>query len=297
MKTKTFRQRARRVGEIIFDLSRRHSEHHTTAYSAQMAYFFMLSIFPMLIFLFMVASRLDMVSQLRDSDLLKTLPEHINNLLLGFIDQMKFTEGNTVLSIAGLGTLYAASRAVTALQRAMNAVYEIKETRHFIKVKLTGMLYTLLFIIMIVLTLLIPNIGYKLLLWIQNNLFVYFNVDLLSFFSWGRNILLLGLYILLFGTIYSKLPNRRIKLKDAYYGAIFALVGTIIENIVFSNIVVKLTDYTVLYGSLSVVIAFMVWLYIWGIIIMTGAEINAMIWERREQMMGEDAQPTAVGRD
>jgi membrane protein len=150
---------------------------------------------------------------------------------------------------------------------------------------------------MIVLTLLIPNIGYKLLLWIQNNLFVYFNVDLLSFFSWGRNILLLGLYILLFGTIYSKLPNRRIKLKDAYYGAIFALVGTIIENIVFSNIVVKLTDYTVLYGSLSVVIAFMVWLYIWGIIIMTGAEINAMIWERREQMMGEDAHPTAVGKD
>jgi len=235
-----------------------------------------------------------MVTLLRESDLLNTLPEHINNLLLGFIDQMKFTDGNTVLSIAWVGTLYAASRAVTALQRAMNAVYEIKETRHFIKVKLMGMFYTLLFIIMIVLTLLIPNIGYKILLWIQSNLFVNFNIDLLSFFSWGRNILLLGLYVLLFGTIYSKIPNKRIKLKDTYYGAIFALIGTILENIVFSNIVVKLTDYTVLYGSLSVVIAFMVWLYIWGIIIMTGAEINAMIWDRRERLIGKEAQPTII---
>jgi len=31
----------------------------------------------------------------------------------------------------------------------------------------------------------------------------------------------------------------------------------------------------------------MVWLYIWGIIIMTGAEINAMIWERRKHALGE----------
>jgi len=273
--------------EIILDLLHRHNAHSTTAYSAQMAYFFMLSIFPMLIFLFMVASRFDMATPLRESDLLKMLPEHINSLLLSFIDQMQYADGNTVLSIAGIGTLYAASRAVTALQRAMNVVYEIQETRHFIKVKLMGMLYTLLFIMMIVLTLLIPNIGYKILLWVQSNLFIHFDINLVSSLSWGRNLLLLGLYVLLFGTVYSKLPNQSIKLKDTYYGAIFALIGTVLENIVFSNIVVKLTDYTVLYGSLSVVIAFMVWLYIWGIIIMTGAEINAMIWERRKDALGE----------
>jgi membrane protein len=91
-------------------------------------------------------------------------------------------------------------------------------------------------------------------------------------------IVLAALYILLFGSIYSLLPNKRIRYRDAYYGAIFALVGTVLENIAFSTIVSRLTNYAVLYGSLSVVIVFMIWLYVLGIIIMIGAEINAMIW-------------------
>jgi membrane protein len=265
----------------IQDLKRRYQRHNITAFSAQMAYFFMLSIFPMLIFIFMLGARLDVVISLQQNEIFLNIPEEIREFLTGFVGQMQYASGNAVLSVAGIGTLYAASRAVTALQRAMNAVYEIEETRSFIATKLLGMFYTFLLTLVIVMTLLIPNVGYRVFEWLQS--FLPFNVDLglIGLWSLVRMAVLAALYVLLFGSIYSILPNKRIRLRDSYYGAIVALAGTVLENIAFSKIVTKLTNYAVLYGSLSVVIVFMIWLYVLGIIIMIGAEINAMIWARQ----------------
>jgi membrane protein len=262
----------------IQDLRLRYQRHHITAFSAQMAYFFMLSIFPMLIFVLMVGARLDVVISLQQNEIFLNIPKEIQEFLTGFVNQMKYANGNAVLSVAGVGTLYAASRAVIALQRAMNAVYEIEETRSFIETRLTGMLYTFLLTLMIIITLLMPNIGYRAVEWLQAILPIKLDIGLIGLWSLVRMIVLAALYILLFGSIYSLLPNKRIRYRDAYYGAIFALVGTVLENIAFSTIVSRLTNYAVLYGSLSVVIVFMIWLYVLGIIIMIGAEINAMIW-------------------
>ncbi|MBF4692770.1 YihY/virulence factor BrkB family protein [Fusibacter ferrireducens] len=260
-------------------LSIRYKNHHITAFCAQMAYFFVLSIFPLIIFIFTIISKLNINYSEAIYVLQQFLPTNISVMITDFIEESIKMEGNALLSISGLMTLYSASRAVNALQRALNSSLEIVEAHSFLITKIYGMFYTLMFTILIVLSLVIPTISKRLILFIGH--IFNFNVDLGLLGSIGifRNLLLLGIYILVFGSIYMFLPSQKMSFKETYKGAIFAIAGTILANLVFSKVVTKLTDYSILYGSLSAVIAFMVWLYIWGIIIIMGAEINAILKE------------------
>lgn len=270
-----------KILSFIHEIGDRYNRHHITAYSAQMAYFFVLSVFPLTIFIFMIGDRLDILTTMQESELFFTVPYDIRNLLVGFTQQIDVDSSTAVLSFSGLGALYAASRAVLALQRAMNAVYEIDETRPFILTKLWGMLYTFLFVIVIIVTLMLPNFAEDIIAMLPTFTTSGLNLDFINWWQMIRYIILGGVYILLFGSIYSILPNEKIRLRDAYYGAIFAFLASMGENVVFATVVTRVTNYTVLYGSLSVVIVFMLWLYFLGIIIMIGAEINAYVWAKK----------------
>ncbi len=271
-----------RVLYYVEQMSRRYREHHITAFCAQMAYFFVLSIFPLIIFIFTIISKLNLNYADGIYLLQRFLPADISRMITEFVEQSIRIEGNAVLSISGIMTLYSASRAVNALQRALNSSLEIDEKRGFFLSKLYAMFYTFMFTILIVLSLAIPAVSEKFLLLAKEFLDINIDFGWINHIGFFRNLLLLGIYILVFGSIYMFLPSRKMQFKDTYKGALFAIVGTILANTVFSKVVTKLTDYSILYGSLSAVIAFMVWLYIWGIIIIMGAEINAVFIENRE---------------
>ena len=260
-------------------LSMRYKNHHITAFCAQMAYFFVLSIFPLIIFIFTIISKLNINYNDGIYVLQQFLPTNISVMITDFIEESIKMEGNALLSISGLMTLYSASKAVNALQRALNSSLEIVEAHSFLITKFYGMFYTLMFTIIIVLSLVIPTISKRAILFISDVFKLNIDLGLLSSIGLFRNLLLLGIYILVFGSIYMFLPSQKMSFKETYKGAIFAIVGTILANLIFSKVVTKLTDYSILYGSLSAVIAFMIWLYIWGIIIIMGAEINAILKE------------------
>ncbi|GAU77204.1 YihY/virulence factor BrkB family protein [Fusibacter sp. 3D3] len=261
------------------EMSIRYRKHHITAFCAQMAYFFMLSIFPLVIFIFTIISKLNINYNDALYALQQFLPNDISVLITDFIKQSIEMKGNALLSISGLMTLYSASRAVNALQRALNSSLDIVETRSFLITKFYGMFYTLMFTLIIVLSLIIPTISGKTILFISQIFKFNINLEFLRSIGFFRNLLLMGIYMLVFGSIYMFLPSQKMSFKETYKGAVFAIVGTIVANLIFSEVVAKLTNYSILYGSLSAVIAFMVWLYIWGIIIIMGAEINAIIKE------------------
>ena len=278
---------------LIQNLSDRYNRHHITAYSAQMAYFFMLSIFPLLIFIFMIGDKLNVLTALQNNELFFAIPLEFREFLVDFTDQIQSNGSIAILSFSGLGALYAASRAITALQRAMNAVYEINESRPFIYLKILGMFYTLLFTIVMILTLLLPSFALKFYEMIPEYMAHFFALNMIDWWSMMRYGVIAGINVLLFGSIYTILPNQKMHFKEVYYGAIFAFIASMAENIIFSNVVTKLTNYTMLYGSLSVVIVFMLWLYILGIIIMLGAEINAIIWVNKKdkaEMQDEESE-------
>ncbi len=266
------------------ELNKRNIAHQLTAFAGQMAFFFVLSFFPMLIFTLSIISRLQINYDFMIDALKTILPYGISLMITDFISQSLNIEGNAVLSISGLTMLYASSKAVNALRRAVNMSYEVKETRNYFLLKLMAMGYMFLFTLIIVLSLMIPTLAID----IVNYLAITFglNVDknLIFMIQYSRNILLITTFIIAIGSIYTFLPNKKMHLTDIYPGALFAVVGLVITNYLFSVVVVTVTDYSILYGSLSAMIAFMVWIYIFAQIIITGAEINALHVLSREKL-------------
>lgn len=264
-------------------LQSRAEKHQLAAFSGQMAFFFMLSIFPLLIFIFTIISKLNLNFDFAYEALQNFLPPNISSLVTDFIESTIHVEGNAVLSISGITTLYSASRAVNALQRVINTAYGIEKKGNIILNKLYGMMYTLMFVALIVLSVTIPNIGSRIATWGSEIFDITIDQNLITLFYWIKKLILPAVYILVFGSIYTVIPNKKMHLEETYKGSLFAIVGSLVANWIFSTTVVKLTDYSILYGSLSAIIAFMIWLYFLGNIIMIGAEINAIEIEDKKK--------------
>lgn len=270
-----------KVLSYLDELKNRTVEHQLAAFAAQMAYFFVLSFFPLLIFILSIISKLNLNYEFMVDAMRRFLPSSISIMITEFIGQTISTEGSAVLSLSGFVMLYSASRAVNALQRAINISYEVVETRNLVVVKLLGIMYTLLFTVIIILSLIIPTIAKELVEFISTWLVYEVDVKWVYFFHYLRNILLLSSVVIVIVSIYSFLPNKKMHLRDIYPGALFAIGGSLVTNLIFSNVVVVLTDYSILYGSLSAIIAFMIWMNFLAQIIILGAEINAIHVKKR----------------
>lgn len=270
----------KRIYEYIKLVNHRYKVHNLTAFAGQMAYFFVLSFFPLLIFLISIISKLNINYDYAMEVLKHFIPDNISQMITDFIGQTITTEGVTVLSISGIMLLYSSSRAVNALQRSINRSYDVTETRNFFVVKLMGMFYTLMFIFIIVLSLMVPTVFQAIFQFVNTFIKVKIDAYWLDFAHFLRNVLLLSSFLIVILSIYAFLPNKKMHLADILPGAVFAIVGSMSTNFVFSKIVSELTDYSILYGSLSAVVAFMVWVYFLALIIILGAEINAIHYSK-----------------
>lgn len=272
----------KKIFDYINEINQKMKIHQTSAFAGQMAYFFVLSFFPLLIFLISIVSKLNINYEYIVEGLQEFLPSNISVLITDFISQTITLKGTVVLSVSGLTTLYSASRAVNALQRVVNTSYEVTETRNILFVKLIGMFYTLMFTVIIVLSLIIPTLAKNITLSVAEFMSMEVDTEFVVWLEMLRNILLFSCVIIVIVTIYAFLPNKKMHLKEIIPGTLFALSGSFATNMIFSKIVVQLTDYSILYGSLSAMIAFMVWVYFLALIIIIGAEINALYFTRHK---------------
>jgi membrane protein len=87
--------------------------------------------------------------------------------------------------------------------------------------------------------------------------------------------------ILLFGLIFKIFPNRRVRWREAYFGAVFTGVFWEIAKYLFSMYIIRVVDYSKLYGSLSAIIILFLWLYYSAYIFLFGAELSYVFARRK----------------
>ena len=93
---------------------------------------------------------------------------------------------------------------------------------------------------------------------------------------------LLFLIFLVFSLIYWIVPNLKIQFKSVFPGALFATVGWILTSLGFSFYVGSFANYSSTYGSIGAIIVLMMWLYFSAIILMLGGQLNAVMSERTQ---------------
>lgn len=248
--------------------------------AAQLAYYFLLSIFPLIIFMMTLLPYLP----IKQEDLLGIIetfaPGDSMSLIKDNLDQVLDKNG-TLLSFGIIATIWSASNGLNAIVKAFNKAYDVKETRSFIVARGMSILLTLAMIAVVVIALLLPVFGEQIGLF----LFSQFNLSdqFLSVWNAVRFLASPAILFIVFLALYWFAPNKKLTCISAVPGAIFATVGWVVVSLAFSYYVGNFGNYSATYGGIGAIIVLMIWFYLTGIIIIIGGEINAYFSERKKQ--------------
>lgn len=269
----------RLLGFIIKEMYSRIGEHNLTAYSAQMAYFFLLSIFPFLILVFAILGKLDITYLVMSSAYMDFMPVEAFSIIDAYIKNLLAANIETVLPVSMLASLWTASKSVNALERALNTAYEVEQPRKYWRGRILGMLITVLFMIIVIGALTLPSMGRNFILFLEEHLKM--SSYMVFFLYYGRWMLLVLIFVFVLGIMHTVLPNKRMRPLEVAPGIALTFIGWIGLSLGFSVFLEYFTNISFIYGSLGAVITLMIWLYFVGILVMLGGELNAIILKWR----------------
>jgi membrane protein len=253
-------------------------EDDVPALAAQLAYFFLLSLFPLLIFLvtlvpYLPITEVDILGFFDDY-----APGDSMDLIKNSLEDIMKKDGK-LLSFGLIATIWSASNGINAIVRAFNRAYRVEETRSFLVSRGMSILLTFAMIFVFLVALILPVFGKEIGSW----LFANFGLkeEFLSVWNMFRWLISILILFIVFLGLYWIAPNKKLTCISGLPGSIFATGGWVLVSLGFSYYVSNFASYTATYGSIGAIIVLMIWLYLSAYIIIIGGEINAYFSEKK----------------
>lgn len=261
--------------ELALKTWREANEDNVFGRAAELAYYFLLALFPMLIFLTSLVGFLPGAQENIINSIAKIAPPQVMTLVRQFMHDVIENRSGGLLSFGILGTLWAASSGVVAVMDTLNVAYDAKEARSFVKMRMVAVGLTVALAVMIVGGTILIMFGDRFAEWLAEAL----GLGAAFMTAWQVFDYLLGLVLVLLGIqfIYYLGPNVKQRWRWVTPGGVFAVAGIIISSLLFSFYLRYAPDYSATYGSLGAVIVMMLWLYIVGVVLLVGGEINSEV--------------------
>ena len=245
--------------------------------AAQLSYYFFLALFPAILFLLALASFFPLTNI--SDDVARSLGPFISAQVLELIqDQMRRignNENGGLLTFGVLGALWSSSAALVSIVGALNRAYDIEEGRPWWKVRLVaiGLTFGVAAFVLLAFSLVLlgPTLAEKLAQ----------STGLGAPFEWAWLILQWPLVFALvatgIGLIYYFGPDADQDWVWITPGAVLGTILWLLVSLLFKLYVANFTDYEGSYGTVGGVIVVLLWFYVSGIALLTGAELNAEI--------------------
>lgn len=257
---------------LINSFSRKLNADNVSAFSAQAAFFLIISFFPFAMFLMTLLNYLPFSKP----DLLATVesvfPQAVSEYISAILDELLEKSSGTVLSITAIAALWSASKGFYSVVRGLDAIYRSDGKRNYFLTRMLAALYTLLFAVLIIAVLFIFVFGNQIYLWSLQYVPILSEMALLIISV--RTLVGFCLMILFFALVFITMPNRKSSFFAELPGAIIASAGWIGFSYLFSFYIDNFSNYSATYGSLTAVVLCMLWFYACMYIMFIGAEIN-----------------------
>lgn len=255
--------------------------------AAQLAYFVLLSLFPFLMSLVALAglavSNPETIIETLAQMMRGFLPEDAIGLLTDYVDRTLRERSRVALLFAVLLTLGSGSAASQALIRAANRAYEVRETRPFWKIWTLSVLMILGFMLLVValaLAAFSPEIGAYALGLLGLSVIL---ASLWGILRWALAFLAVTLAL---AVLYYLAPNAELPFRWITPGGFVATVLMLVSGGALNLYVSELGRYDEVYGQLGAVVVLMLWLYVTGLTVLVGTEINAVLARIAEERKG-----------
>jgi membrane protein len=248
---------------------------HTMQMSAALSYYFVMSLFPALIFLSAVVAYLpvpDLFGQAL-SIMSRFLPPDSMGLVRRVLSDVITPNRGTFLSFGILGTLWAASGGFSATIEALNIAYEVKDDRPFWKTRPLAVALAFITGTLVLIALSVMVVGPRFGEWLarQVHLSSLF-VVLWPYIHWSIAI---GFTVVAVEALYFLAPNAKQRFPATLPGAVLAVGCWIALSYLLGIYFRHFGSFNKTYGTLGAAIALMVWLYWTGFAMLVGAELNA----------------------
>lgn len=264
------------IGKTV-TLWRRISGFRVPLFAANASFFIVLSLFPALLLLLGLLRytplEVERLGEMLAGFLPDALLESAEELILLTYDN---TSGLT-LGLSVVTTLWSAGRGMYGIIAGLNAVYQREENRGYFHIRFLSVVYTFVFLLVLLLTLGLHVFGTKLLVLLKRSSqpFVIFLMEIIDL----RFFLLLILQTVIFTLLYIFLPNGRNRLSDSLPGALLASSGWLIFSDLYSIYVERFATLSNVYGSVYALALSMLWLYVCMAIVFYGGALNQLVMD------------------
>jgi len=244
-------------------------------YASHAGYFIVLSVFPTLVLLLSLLR----YTGLNVNILVDALNGFIPAALMGEAKQLilstYYNTSGGLVSVSAVTALWSASRGIYGLLNGMNSVYQVQESRGYFRLRGICFLYTFLFLVVLLLTLILHVFGAALSRAFSLPGVLHQMFDL-------RFFLLLFVQVLVFTAMYMVLPNRKNRFFDSLPGGLLAASGWLIFSDLYSVYVEKFAKFSNVYGSVYAVALSMLWLYCCISIVFYGGALNDYLTDHKK---------------
>ena len=263
-----------------------------TDHAAGLTYYSLLSLFPALLFgvaLLGLFGQQGLIANV--ADYLKTAgaPEDTVNAVTDALDSAQQQKGTALTALVlGLAlSLNAASGAFGAVGRALNRVWRVDEGRGFVRRKANDLMWTLVVLILVLVTFVLIFLGGGL----ASDVLGWLGLgetaaDVWRIARWPAALLSA---MLIYAVVYFAAPNVEVRrFRWISPGAAFGVVTWLLASAAFFLYVAELSTYAATYGAFAGAVILLVWLWLTNLVLLFGAELNAVIDVRRSPHLPRD---------
>ena len=260
--------------DIAKQVWRSSQEHDILDRAAQLGFYFLLSLFPALLCITTLIGMLPLQSitpQLMRY-LQTILPHDSLSVVEKYLQQVPQDTGSSLVSLSLMGALVTASFGMMAMIKTLNTVYGVQETRPIWKIGGIAVLLTIGGAIFTISSMTLILVGENL----SQRMADAVGIESVVTSTWTIWQWPIALVLMLLATslIYYWGPNIKHSWRSLLPGSVFAVALWVVVCLGFKLYAENLMNYNLVYGSITGVIVLMIWLFMSGLVLLIGGEVN-----------------------
>lgn len=205
----------------------------------------------------------------------QALPANAADMFKGVVQEVTQKPRRGLLSFGLVASLWATSTGMYAVMQQLNTIYGVKEARGFVRGRLVAIGLSMLFVVLVILSFSLVVLGGVMQDWL--GAYIGKGTALLTAFVWFRWVVIVSALVLGFALIYFLAPNFKQPFALVTPGSVAGALLLVLASLGFARYVQSFGDYSAMYGSVGAMIVLMLWLYMTGLAILIGAELNALV--------------------
>jgi membrane protein len=260
---------------------------HCPGLAAELAFYFLLALFPALLFLVALVSVMPVEHVLEQwfTTIQPFAPPEVLPLIRGQLDEVAGGGHAGLLTIGLVGAIWSSSAAMTAIISTLNRAYDLTDSRPWWKARLLAVVLTIAFAVFLVTASVLLLTGPPLFEWMGG--WMGWSTAAVTGWTYLRWPFIAFTVVLAIDLIYHFAPNRRVEWVWLTPGSLLATALWFGASLGFKTYTATVGGFNATYGAIGTVVVLMLWLYLSGLALLIGAELNAEIErELRERRSG-----------